>query len=103
MAYEGPTSRPNGSRTSSFHSQDQESGHVHPRTPPGSARVKRREGGSSDLNESSPLLSPERPGDDRDIDDHDTPTGLLDWNDGEEEEKSKSVFYLFILTLSIGG
>jgi hypothetical protein len=54
-----------------------------------------------DLNESSPLLSPLQS--DRDIDDHDTPAGLLDWNDGEEEEKSKSVFYLFILTLSIGG
>ena len=102
MAHDGPTPWPI-SRTSSFHSQEQESGQIYSRTPPGSAKGKRHEGGSLDSNESSPLLSPERPQGDRDIDDHDTPTELLDWNDGEEEEKSKSVFYLFILTLSIGG
>ena len=56
------------------------------------------------LNESSPLLSPEQddfraghtpplPG---------TPSGMLDWGD-EDEEDSKSVWYLFLLTLSIGG
>ena len=100
MAYERPTSRPN-SRTSSFHSQEEVNGQIHARTPPGSAKSKRQGGRSLDLNESSPLLSPLQS--DRDIDDHDTPAGLLDWNDGEEEEKSKSVFYLFILTLSIGG
>lgn len=102
MAHDGPTSRPI-SRTSSFHSQEQENSQIHSQTPPGSAKGKRRGGGSLDLNESSPLLSPERPQGDRDIDDHDTPTELLDWNNGKEEEKSKSIFYLFILTLSIGG
>ena len=56
------------------------------------------------LNESSPLLSPEQdefqdgltssiPG---------TPSGMLDWGE-EDEEESKSVWYLFVLTLSIGG
>ena len=56
------------------------------------------------LNESSPLLSPEEdefqhgclppvPG---------TPSGMLDWGE-EDEEESKSMWYLFVLTLSIGG
>ena len=56
------------------------------------------------LNESSPLLSPQQvefqdgrtsplPG---------TPSAMLDWNDDDEEE-TKSVWYLFLLTLSIGG
>lgn len=57
------------------------------------------------LNESSPLLSPQQvefqdgrtpplPG---------TPSAMLDWSDDEYEEKTKSVWYLFLLTLSIGG
>lgn len=57
------------------------------------------------LNESSPLLSPEQdgfqsghtpplPG---------TPSGMLDWGEEDDEEDSKSVWYLFVLTLSIGG
>ena len=56
------------------------------------------------LNESSPLLSPQPaefqegniqplPG---------TPSGMLDWSEDDEEE-SKSVWYLFLLTLSMAG
>lgn len=56
------------------------------------------------LNESSPLLSPQYP----EIQDGlapplpSTPSGLLDCDEDDEEE-SKSVWYLFLLTLSIGG
>ncbi|MCJ1339359.1 hypothetical protein MMC09_004648 [Bachmanniomyces sp. S44760] len=55
------------------------------------------------LNEQSPLLSPQYA-----LDEHDplrresTPADTLDYNDGPDE-KSKSVWYLFLLTLSIGG
>lgn len=56
------------------------------------------------LDEISPLLSPEgddfRNGDASPI--PRTPSGMLDWGD-EDEEESKSVWYLFLLTLSIGG
>ncbi len=55
------------------------------------------------LNETSPLLSPKSleneqltEGGSR------TPSGLLELNEGDEEQ-SKSVWYLFLLTLSIGG
>ena len=56
------------------------------------------------LNESSPLLSPQQ----ADFQDGHTPplpgtpSGMLDWG-GEDDEVSKSVWYLFLLTLSIGG
>lgn len=56
------------------------------------------------LNESSPLLSPQQ----ADLQDGhtlplpSTPSGMLDWSE-EDEEESKSVWYLFLLTLSIGG
>ena len=56
------------------------------------------------LNESSPLLSPQHP----DFQDGhtsplpSTPSAMLNYGDDDEEE-SKSVWYLFLLTLSIGG
>ena len=55
------------------------------------------------LNENSPLLAPQYlEDDDRLLQGSTTPAGRLDWNEGEAEE-SKSVWYLFLLTLSIGG
>ena len=55
------------------------------------------------LNENSPLLSPQYPEDgDAFLQRPGTPADILDWND-EEAEESKSVWYLFLLTLSIGG
>ena len=102
MAYDRPKSR-SISRSSSFNAPEQENGGIHPRTSLASPKDKKVRSGSPDLNEDSPLLSPVRPNINRDPDDHDTPSGLLDWNDAPEEEQSKSVFYLFILTLSIGG
>ena len=68
----------------------------------GSRKSQTRGAQSLDLNESSPLLEPVRVEGDRASHDHDTPTELLDWNDGDDE-RSKSAFYLFILTLGIGG
>ena len=56
------------------------------------------------LNESSPLLSPTNPefqdGHPSPLPSH--PSAILDYAD-EEEEESKSVWYLFLLPLSIGG
>lgn len=74
----------------------------HPRSSLSSVRGHEHGGPSLDLNENSPLLSPIRSLGDDALDGHDTPTGLLDWSDGQEEQ-SRSVFYLFILTLGIGG
>ena len=56
------------------------------------------------LNESSPLLSPQDPGfqDGQPSPLPSHPSVMLDCGD-EEEEESKSVLYLFLLTLSIGG
>ena len=71
--------------------------------PTSSGKGHKRGAESLDLNEDSPLLSPQRIQDGRGLEDHDTLTGLLDWNDGEGEEESKSLLYLFVLTLSIGG
>ncbi|KAI4186549.1 MAG: hypothetical protein L6R41_003397 [Letrouitia leprolyta] len=55
------------------------------------------------LNEDSPLLLPQRLEDDRGSIDSDTSVDELDFLDGEEKEESKSAWYLFVLTLSIGG
>lgn len=55
------------------------------------------------LNEDSPLLLPQRPEDDRDSIVSDTSVDELGFLDGEEKEESKSAWYLFVLTLSIGG
>lgn len=56
------------------------------------------------LSESSPLLSPELDGsgDGRASPIPGTPSGMLDWGEDDGEE-SKSLWYLFVLTLSIGG
>lgn len=97
------TSPRKASRSSSRHSAYQDENDGIPRSSFASVKGPVRAGHSLDLNESSPLLSPTRFQDDRVSEDHDTLTGTLDWNDGRDEEQSKSVFYLFILTLSIGG
>ena len=56
------------------------------------------------LNENSPLLSPQRLADDDDTSTlhPGTPRLALDCI-GNDEEETKSVWYLFLLTLSIGG
>ncbi len=56
------------------------------------------------LSESSPLLSPEQDGseDGRTSPTPGTLSGMLDWGEDDQEE-SKSLWYLFVLTLSIGG
>ncbi|KAL8739342.1 MAG: hypothetical protein Q9181_000073 [Wetmoreana brouardii] len=55
------------------------------------------------LNENSPLLTPQRIEDDEGTISSGTPVDELDYLDGEEQVESKSVWYLFVLTLSIGG
>ncbi|KAI4149450.1 MAG: hypothetical protein LQ341_001310 [Variospora aurantia] len=55
------------------------------------------------LNENSPLLSPQRIDDDGTLLDSDTSVDELDFLDGDEQQESKSVWYLLVLTLSIGG
>ena len=55
------------------------------------------------LNEDSPLLSPQRLDDDENVIRSGTPADLLDYTDEGKEQPSKSVLYLFLLTLSIGG
>ena len=71
---------------------------------PASTNVTPKRGRSLELlNENSPLLAPQYlDDDDSPLQRSSTPAGRLDWNDGEAEE-SKSVWYLFLLTLSIGG
>ena len=101
MAHDPSSSRP-VSRLSRKTSRQQESTENHVSSPLGSAKDRRSTPASLDLNEDSPLLSPQRFQDERGFEDHDISTGLLDWNDGEEE-RSKSTFYLIILTLGIGG
>lgn len=54
------------------------------------------------LNENSPLLSPTNPQDESLPRRENIPENALDWAD-EEAQESKSVWYLFLLTLSIGG
>ena len=71
--------------------------------PHGATRAASRVGRSFEiLNEESPLLSPTNPQDESLIREDIIPENRLDWTDGEAEE-SKSVWYLFLLTLSIGG
>ena len=91
------------SRSSSTLSQKGDDGDASFRPSLGSTKSLKRGGHSQDLNENSPLLSPTPFADDRTYSDQDVPDGMLDYNDGDDEEQSKSVFYLFILTLSIGG
>ena len=54
--------------------------------------------------ERSPLVSPSRQPGDNDVEDRQPLNGALDWDDDDEATtKSKSSWYLFLLTLSIGG
>lgn len=101
MAHD-PLPSPPVSRLSRKSSRRQEPTEIHVSSPLGSAKDRKSRPGSLDLNEDSPLLSPQRFQTERGSEDRGISPGLLDWNDGEEE-KSKSTFYLFILTLGIGG
>ena len=69
-----------------------------------SGKVARGRSSLEPLNESSPLLSPEQDEfqNGRTSPILGTPSGMLDWG-VEDEEESKSLWYLFMLTLSIGG
>ncbi|KAF6241742.1 hypothetical protein HO173_000454 [Letharia columbiana] len=100
MAQDPSASRP-VSRLSKESSRQQGTTESHVSSPLSSAKDRSRPG-SLNLNESSPLLSPQRSQDERGPEDRGTSPGLLDWNEGEEEQ-SKSTFYLIILTLGIGG
>ncbi|KAL8710983.1 MAG: hypothetical protein Q9220_004582 [cf. Caloplaca sp. 1 TL-2023] len=85
------------------HHRDHENGNAIPDTPVRFSKDDIRGKASLDvLNENSPLLSPVR-GDDEDSSISGTPADELDYLDGEEKEPSKSIWYLFVLTLSIGG
>ena len=77
---------------------------THPDAPPRYSKSYSRGKPSLDfLNEASPLLSPQRRDDDESPIASGTPADELDILDGEEQAKSKSHWYLFVLTLSIGG
>ena len=102
MAQNGATSPTDSSLSSRLSKKEESTREDYTRSSIGSGGDQARETLPQDLDESSPLLLPTRVNDGRHSEDHDTPTGLLDWSDGQEED-SKSVFYLFILTLSIGG
>ena len=97
-----PLPSPPVSRLSRKTSRRQETTESYVSVSPGSAKDRKSRPGSLDLNEDSPLLSPQRSQAEGGSEDRGVSTGLLDWKDGEEEE-SKSTFYLFILTLGIGG
>lgn len=101
MAGPGATSD-TASTLSNTYSRKQNTIGDHPRSSLSSVRGREHGGPSLDLNENSPLLSPIRSLGDDAFDGLETPTGLLDWSEGQEEQ-SRSVFYLFILTLGIGG
>ena len=77
----------------------------HVSTPTNTLRENARGERSFDvLSEQSPLLLPQRVSDDDELDRGcGTPGSILGFNDAEEEEETKSVWYLFMLTLSIGG
>ena len=102
MAHDPSSSSRPVSRLSRKNSWQQETTESHVASPLGSAKDRKRTPESLDLNENSPLLSPQRLLGERGSEDRDVSAGLLEWNDGEEEE-SKSTFYLIILTLGIGG
>ena len=101
MAHDPSTPRP-VPRRSSKSSRQQETIETHVSSPLGSTELRRSRPGSLDLNENSPLLSPQRLHGERGSEDRDAFPGLLECTDGEEE-KSKSTLYLIILTLGIGG
>lgn len=69
----------------------------------GSHQNARIERSFEELNETSPLVSPQHPRDDESLLRREfVPLDALNWQDGEVEP-SKSTWYLFILALSIGG
>ena len=92
------------SRASKESQRHDKSGHSHFRPIQPLSGDGNRENENEDvLCESSPLLSPV-PSEHEHLTGGGSraPSGLLDWNEGDEE-RSKSVWYLFLLTLSIGG
>lgn len=104
MAQHGSISEPRSSISTDF-VQYHESAGNYTRRALASAKSGAQRSPSLDLlNENSPLLSPQRPIDDDDTStiQPGTPALALDWVDDDEEE-TKSVWYLFLLTLSIGG
>jgi len=108
MAHDGLQSRSTSrvsaaSRSSSNHSQWQETTELHTQASISSVRIHQRGNSSSDSNEGFPLLSPSLPSSEHSSGRSGSSLGSLDWNNEVEEESSKSFFYLFILTLSIGG
>lgn len=71
----------------------------------GRASLHRRSHSLEPLNENSPLLSPVRTDDIENVIQNETsgtPGNFLELND-TDEEPSKSILYLFLLTLGIGG
>ena len=96
---------PRNSKESPDRSLSRSNTESQPRNSGASANSNQENSSLDVLNESSPLLPPQQvefqdgrtpplPG---------TPSAMLDWSDDEDEEKTKSVWYLFLLTLSIGG
>ena len=82
----------------------QENEDVYPDSPRRFSKAETRGKASLDfLNENSPLLLPQRIEDDSSPIDSNTSVDELDFLDGEEQEESRSVWYLFVLTLCIGG
>lgn len=84
--------------------RNQENGDPYPDTPPPFNKAGSRSKASLEiLNENSPLLSPQGIEDDSSPLDSDVSVDELDFLDGDEQQESKGVWYLFVLTLSIGG
>ncbi|KAL9000004.1 MAG: hypothetical protein Q9169_001249 [Polycauliona sp. 2 TL-2023] len=83
---------------------DSEREDQHSDTPPRYSKADSRGKPSLDfVNEASPLLLPQTRDDDESPLASGTPADELDYLDGQEQAKSKSHWYLFVLTLSIGG
>ncbi|KAL8932459.1 MAG: hypothetical protein Q9211_006302 [Gyalolechia sp. 1 TL-2023] len=91
------------SKESSYHRPGGD-GDTYPVQPRRLSKAEARSKASLDLlNENSPLLLPQRLEGDNSSVGSDASIHELELLDGEEREESKSVWYLFVLTLSIGG
>lgn len=75
-----------------------------PQSPQSPRHDRKGQNGTASQTEGSPLLSPESPSFDPTRSASLESLDSLDWEESKQEpEPSKSIFYLFILTLSIGG